>query len=228
MSEELSDPKAALAWVYETYGDSAAISCSFGGPGGLVLLHMAYSEGLQIPVLFVDTGFLFPETYALKERLEREWSLKIRTATSPLTPEEQAERFGQSLWSTDPDRCCALRKVEPMARLLEGIDCWVTALRRDQSLTRAHMERFEVHVTEAGTTILKVNPLIDWTRSDVWAYILKHDVPYNPLLDHGYQSLGCTHCTSRSAGGDERSGRWPGTPKTECGLHTFTHRRATL
>ena len=225
MSRDFEDPKATLAWVHETYGDAAGISCSFGGPGGLVLLHMAYSEGLRIPVLFVDTGFLFPETYALKERLEREWSLRIRTAFPSLTPEEQSERFGDNLWLTDPDLCCRLRKVDPMARLLEGVDCWVTALRRDQSPSRAGMKRFEVHVTETGTTILKVNPLIDWTRKDVWSYIVEHNVPYNPLLDRGYGSLGCTHCTAKSLNGDERSGRWPGMPKTECGLHTFTRRR---
>lgn len=224
--EKLNELAATLAWVCETYGDSAGLSCSFGGPGGLVLAHAAYSKGLQIPILFIDTDFLFPETYALKEKLEKEWALRIRTASPSLTPEEQAEQFGEGLWSIDPDRCCYLRKVEPMARLLDGIDCWVTALRRDQSQSRAKLERFEVHVTEAGTTILKVNPLVDWTRSDVWTYILENNVPYNPLLDRGYASLGCTHCTAMTVGDDERSGRWAGTSKTECGLHTFTRRHA--
>ncbi len=227
-TEGFEDPRATLHWVHETYGNSAGLSCSFGGPGGLVLAHMAYSEGLDIPILFVDTDFLFPETYELKERLEREWGLQIKEARSPLTPEEQAERFGDRLWSTDPDRCCQLRKVDPMAQLLEEVDCWVTALRRDQSPSRANVKRFEVHVTEAGTTILKVNPLVDWTRSDVWTYIVEHNVPYNPLLDIGYASLGCTHCTAKTIGDDERSGRWQGKAKTECGLHTFTQRQTWL
>ena len=224
-ASELQDPREVLRWVWEAYGESAGLSCSFGGPGGLVLAHMAYTAGMRFPILFVDTGFLFPETYALKERLEKEWGLIVRTARPDLSPEEQARLYGDRLWAVDPDQCCSLRKVEPMAKLLEGIDCWLTALRRDQSQTRSQMKRFEVHVTESGTTILKVNPLIDWTRADVWAYVVRHGVPYNPLLDQGYTSLGCIHCTTRASGDDERSGRWVGHAKTECGLHTFTRTR---
>lgn len=215
-----------MAWVAQTFKERAGLSCSFGGPGGVVLAHMAAQLEPKIPILFIDTDFLFPQTHALKERVEREWGLKVLTARSRLSPREQEEQYGPSLWARDPDLCCHLRKVEPMKELLQRFDCWVSAIRRDQSSTRADAELIETHVLDDGREIVKVNPLIHWTRRDVWAYIAEHDVPYNALLDDGYSSLGCVQCTRRSAGGgDERAGRWPGTGKTECGLHTFTRMR---
>lgn len=215
-----------LQWAASRFAPRAGISCSFGGPGGIVLAHMTYRLGLALPLLFVDTEFLFAETYRLKKTLETTWGLEVRTARPSLSPTEQARAFGDRLWEKDPDRCCRLRKVEPMQELLSDIDCWITALRRDQSASRAQVEYVEVHVLADGREIVKLNPLCRWTRRDVWDYIIRHRLPYNPLLDQGYKSLGCTHCTVPAEGADERAGRWQGHAKTECGLHTFTQRRS--
>lgn len=222
-----ASPRRVLKWVESTFGDRSGLSCSFGGPGGIVLAHMVSRWSPSIPLLFVDTGFLFPETYALKEKLEREWNLQVYTRHPKLTPAEQERKYKERLWEDDPDMCCHLRKVQPMLALLKGKTCWITALRRDQSTTRASTQRFELHQLESGEQLLKVNPLVDWDRSTIWRYILEHELPYNPLLDQGYTSLGCTHCTVRSSGTDEREGRWQGISKTECGLHTFTRLEAS-
>lgn len=221
---ELSEapPERILQWVGENFGKRAGISCSFGGPGGVVLAHMASQFAPESKILFVDTGFLFPETYALRDRLEAEWGLRVVTAEPDLSPSKQEELYGPRLWERDPDLCCHLRKVEPMAKLLAQVDCWVTALRRDQSPTRAGVRRFELHEVSPLHSVLKVNPLADWSRADVWNYVHERGLPYNPLLDDGYPSLGCIYCTARADGPDERAGRWKGTSKTECGLHTFT------
>ncbi len=211
-----------MQWVAERFGNRAGLSCSFGGPGGMILAHMASLCEPKIPVLFIDTDFLFPETYTLMKEVKRDWGLVVRTRRAALSPQEQSERHGPRLWERQPDLCCHLRKVEPMKALLQGVDCWVTGLRRDQSATRANTQLLEAHTLEDGREILKVNPLVAWTRKDVWAYIHEHHVPYNRLLDEGFTSLGCTHCTARATGTDERAGRWKGSAKTECGLHTFT------
>ncbi len=219
-----ASPETLLRWGADTFSGRVAISCSFGGPGGIVLIHMAHRLGLSIPVLFIDTGYLFPETYRLKEEVERAFSLPVRTVAPRLSPEEQAEQYGPRLWERDPDLCCSLRKVEPMAKALEGLDCWITSLRRDQSPTRASVEPVELHRLGSGREIVKLNPLAYWTRKDVWRYAAEHRLPYNPLLDQGSLSLGCVQCTARAGDGGERAGRWPGRAKTECGLHTFTER----
>ena len=221
---DTASPEALLAWAAETFSPRVALSCSFGGPGGVVLAHMAHRLGLSIPLLFIDTGFLFPETYRLKEEVRRAWRPAIVTITPALTPEEQAERYGDELWGRDPDLCCALRKVAPMARALEELDCWITALRRDQSPTRAQVDPIELHRLETGRAILKLNPLARWTKREVWQYVTTYGLPYNRLLDEGYRSIGCVQCTAKASGDDERAGRWQGTTKTECGLHTFTQR----
>jgi phosphoadenosine phosphosulfate reductase len=129
-----------------------------------------------------------------------------------------------ALYARDTDLCCALRKVEPTRRALVGLDAWVAGLRRDQSPSRAGIGVLERYVHEDGSPLVKVNPLARWTRDDTWRYVLAHEVPYNPLLDAGYKSIGCWPCT-QPADGDERAGRWVGTAKTECGIHTFLERR---
>lgn len=217
-------PKEIIRWVWETFGERAGLSCSFGGAGGIALAHMVAETSPGMPILFIDTDFLFPQTYELKSRLEREWGLNIKTFKATLSPEEQTMTYGPNLWAHNPDLCCFLRKVEPMAHALFDLDCWVTALRRDQSKTRANLQVYEVHSLNDGRSILKVNPIAHWHKQDVWSYIFQHRLPYNPLLDQGYMSLGCMSCTSKVNGTDEREGRWKGQNKTECGLHTFTRR----
>ena len=149
-----------------------------------------------------------------------ERGLELERVKSLLSPNEQASLHGDALWSRDPDRCCAIRKVEPNERALEGAAIWVSALRRDQSRTREQTAVLGVATLGNGARLLKLCPLATWTRKDVWNYIFAHRLPYNALHDRGYPSVGCTHCTRpATSDDDERSGRWVGTEKTECGLH---------
>ena len=134
-----------------------------------------------------------------------------------LTVDQQADVHGPKLWEREPDRCCAMRKVAPLQRALEGMDAWITGIRREQSTTRENARKIEI---DARRGIVRVQPLVDWTNSDVWRYIWKHSIPYNTLHDHGFPSIGCVPCTNPiEEGTDERSGRWKGTGKVECGLH---------
>ena len=199
-------------------------SCSFGGTS-IVIAHAIAMSRMDIPVYFVDTGLLFAETLAARRRFEQRFGLHVIDVGPALTLSQQAQRHGGELWLRDPDLCCALRKVEPMQRLLDGVDAWITGLRRDQASTRGQVEVFERHGLGDGRTIEKVNPMAHWPRQDAWQYIQAHDLPYNILLDQGYRSIGCRPCTGPvAAEDDEREGRWAGHEKTECGLHTFTRR----
>jgi len=218
-----------LRWAWEAFGDKAAIGTSFQG-AGLVAIHLARSAGLPFPVFTLDTGLLFPETVALKSRLETFWGLRIETLEPALTVEDQARHIGPELWTTNPDFCCTLRKVEPLRLRLESADCWITGLRREQSVARATTGLLEKHQLNGAPAqfLWKLNPLADWTREAVWQFIRTHGLPYNPLHDRGFRSIGCAVCSRASAeGGDERAGRWTGFNKTECGIHTFTRKLET-
>ena len=213
---EAEGPDATLAWTFERFGDTAAIATGFG-PEGLVAIDIAMSVADRPRVFFVDTGFLFPETYEVRTRLERRYGIEIEAAEPLLSDDAIRSVHGPALWTTDPDRCCAVRKLEPLARYKEGLSAWVTGIRRDQTAARASARVVE---WDAKWGLVKVNPLAAWSREQVWDYVLDHGLPYNPLHDRGYPSLGCTHCTRPVAPGEhERSGRWAGFEKTECGLH---------
>jgi phosphoadenosine phosphosulfate reductase len=209
------DPEAILAWAVETFRGRVALTLSFGGPG-VVLAHLLSRVDRDVPVIFLDTGLLFAETYAFRREFAERYGLRVvdvRPATDP-----------GPLYETDVDGCCAVRKVEPMARALRGYDAWVSAVRRDQGASRAETEVVEYHEAD-GRPLVKVHPLAYWDRGAVWRYITEHEIPYHPLLDRGYASLGCWPCTRPTRAGEgERAGRWSGTGKTECGLHTFTTR----
>jgi phosphoadenosine phosphosulfate reductase len=214
---ESLDPLATLGWAAGAFRGRVALSASFGG-GGLVLAHMLSLVSPATPVLFADTGFHFPETLAFRDAFVARYGLTL----IELHPAEDPG----PLYRTDPDRCCAIRKVEPLYRALAdlGIDVWVSALRREQSSTRGALDVLEWHDV-AGRKVLKVHPLAAWRRADVDGWLVAHDVPRHPLLDDGYASIGCWPCTRRTAPGeDERAGRWSGTAKTECGLHTTSRR----
>lgn len=216
-----SPPEAILDWALERFSPRVGLTCSFSG-AGVVLAHLISQRAPAVPVIFLNTGFHFPETLAFKDQFVAQYGLNlVELGPIPSEPDVQIEQ----LYATDPDRCCHLRKVEPMVRALEDLDAWVTALRRDQSETRAAIEVLEYHETEGGRPLVKVLPLARWSRSQVWNYILENKIPYHPLLDQGYKSIGCWPCT-RPTGADEpeRAGRWSGQSKTECGLHTFTKR----
>jgi phosphoadenosine phosphosulfate reductase len=203
----------------EVFGRGAVVSTAFG-PAGLCILHMAQQVDPDVDAYYIDTGFSFPETEALADAWREERQLKLRTVLPILTPDEQAREHGDRLWETDPDRCCAMRKVEPNQRALEGATLWIAALRRDESPTRKATPMLQEVTLRSGQKLLKLCPLVHWTHKDVWRYIHEHGLPYNPLHDRGYPSIGCTHCTRAvGAGESERAGRWAGKGKLECGLH---------
>lgn len=187
------------------------------GVEGCVLIDLIARNGLPIDICTLDTGLLWPETYELWRRLEARYGLRIRAIEPEQTVDAQAAAHGPSLWERDPDRCCDLRKVRTLHRALAGHDAWVTAIRRDQTAARANAEHFE---NDPRFNVVKVNPLLAWTTRDIWDHVHRHHVPYNPLHDQGFTSIGCQPCTSPvGVGEDPRAGRWRGRAKTECGLH---------
>ena len=206
-----------LRWGFARFGRDVAIASAFGAEG-MVVIDLASRIWSGFRVFTLDTGFFFPETYELIEKVERRYRIKVERCRSRLSPAEQAQVHGDALWSRDPDRCCALRKVEPLREKLSGLSAWVAAIRRDQTAARAATSKIE---WDAKFEIVKLNPLADWTYDQVWSYIHTQHVPYNPLHDRNYPSIGCTHCTRPvQIGEDLRAGRWSGLGKTECGLHT--------
>lgn len=216
-----------LRWAWERFGARAAIGTSFQG-AGLVLMHLAREAGLRFPVFTLDTGLLFPETVALRGRLEQFFGLRIEALQPDLTVEQQAKAHGPDLWRREPDLCCTLRKVLPLQSRLAALDCWITGLRREQSDTRAGTGLLELYRFDeaSGRDMVKLNPMAAWTREAVWDYLRRHGIPYNPLHDRGYRSIGCEPCTALAGSGEgERAGRWTGFNKTECGIHTFMKRR---
>jgi phosphoadenosine phosphosulfate reductase len=216
-------PQEILKWAFSQFANSVAIATGFGAEG-VAMIDMAVKINPRPDIFFIDTGFLFPETYALRRRIEDRYGIEIRAVRTETTPESQEQDYGPRLWSRDPDLCCRIRKLEPLREALSGLSVWMTAIRRDQTRERASARTVE---WDYIWQLVKVNPLAAWTKRDVWDYIAKHDVPYNPLHDEGYPSLGCTHCTRPTAEGEaERAGRWSGHQKTECGLHALP--QATL
>jgi len=208
--------EAILQWAVEAFPGRTAVSVSFGGAGGIALAHILSGLDRSVPVLFIDTEFLFPETHAFKDELVTRYGLTVRT----LRP----TRDVGPLYATDPDACCQARRVDPFDDALGDYDAWASALRRDQSPTRATTDVVEYHERE-GRAVVKVHPIAHWSRDEVARYLREHEVPSHPLLDRGYTSIGCWPCTAPNANAaDERAGRWPGRAKTECGLHTFTVR----
>ena len=213
---EGSHPAEVLAWAAHNFEGRIALATSFGVED-CVLMSMAAEAGLKLSYFTLDTGVLFPETYALWRQVEQKYGVKVEGVLPAQTIVEQAAAHGDALWAREPNRCCNLRKVEPLKQHLSKFAAWVTAIRRDQSKDRANAAVVE-HDARFG--LVKVNPLVAWSEKDVWRWVHEHDVPYNPLHDRGYPSIGCVHCTSPvKPGEDPRSGRWRGSEKTECGLH---------
>jgi thioredoxin-dependent adenylylsulfate APS reductase len=208
--------EAVLAFAAERFAPRITFATGFGAEG-CVLIDIIARHRLPVDLFTLDTGLLFPETYALWRRLEERYGVVIRAVRPEQTVEEQAAAHGDELWSRDPDRCCALRKLEPLRRALAGFDAWISAIRRDQTPDRANVGVVE---PDRRFGLVKVNPLACWSARDVWAHVKAHDVPVNPLHHDGYPSIGCVPCTSRvHPGEDPRAGRWRGRAKTECGLH---------
>jgi phosphoadenosine phosphosulfate reductase len=209
-------PEEILSWAFTRFGKNVAIASGFGIEG-MVLLDLASRVRRDFRVFTLDTEFLFSETYDLMDRVEKRYRIKVERVYSALTPEEQEREHGPALWSRDPDRCCGLRKVEPLKMKLTELTAWITAIRRDQTSSRAAARKLE---WDSKFQLVKINPIADWTSEMVWSYAVKHTVPYNPLHDQNYPSIGCTHCTRATLPGESaRAGRWSGSEKTECGLH---------
>ncbi|MGE5647598.1 MAG: phosphoadenylyl-sulfate reductase [Acidobacteriota bacterium] len=195
------------------------ITCSFQA-NGIVLLDMIRKTRPDIPVLFIDTGYHFPETYAYRDRMARAWNLNLINVTPELSVAEQEARYGK-LYSDAPDYCCEMRKVAPLAKALEEYDVWFTGLRRADSPARANIPQKEPHTLPGGKTLLKVNPLAYWTAKEIRAYLAVNEIEHLPLYDQGYTSIGCQPCTKLPADpSNPRSGRWAG-QKLECGIHTY-------
>ena len=210
------EPATGAELAFETFGNDIAISSAFGAEG-MVLIDITSRVRKDFRVFTLDTEFLFPETYTLIDKIEQNYQVKIERVFSLFSPEEQERVHGAALWARDPDQCCNLRKVEPLRRKLDGLGAWITSIRRDQTSFREGARKVE---WDAKFGLVKVNPIADWTAKQVWRYLHEHDVPYNALHDQNYPSIGCTHCTRAiRPGEDARAGRWPGTAKTECGLH---------
>ena len=196
-----------LAHVVDEYHPRLYVACSFQKEASAIL-DMLLAIEPQARVFTLDTGVLFPETYETWRRIEARYGIEIDVYRGD---------WIDGLWQRDPDACCGMRKVEPLERALSEVDAWITGLRRDQSPARAETPKLGEDSGHPGK--LKCAPLADWTEKDVWRYIAERDVPYHPLHDRGYASIGCTHCTSPGGG---RDGRWAGTDKIECGLHLPT------
>ncbi len=195
----------------ERFGEEMVFACSFGAED-MVVLDLLNRLGLRVRVLLLDTGLLFSETHRLKEEAEKRYPLLDFESTLPFFPEE-----ANGLWQSDPDLCCRIRKVEPLRRALRGARAWITGIRREQSPARRRAGKLE---WDGRFGLFKVNPLADWSWDEVWDYLRREGVPYNPLHDRGYPSIGCAPCTRPvQPGEDPRAGRWAGLAKTECGLH---------
>jgi phosphoadenosine phosphosulfate reductase len=209
-------PQDVLVNAVENYAASLVLAASFGAED-VVLIDMLHKLAPTIPVFYLDTNIHFAETYDTRDKLQARYGMTLIQVQPQLTLTEQAEKHGDKLWEREPNLCCEIRKVEPLKRVLSNYQAWITGIRREQSPTRANTKKVE---WDEKFNLVKFNPLADWTEAQVWEYIHAYDVPYNPLHDRNYPSIGCRVCTRAvMPGQDSRSGRWAGFEKTECGLH---------
>ncbi|MDA2934322.1 phosphoadenylyl-sulfate reductase, partial [Acidobacteria bacterium AH-259-D05] len=212
--------ESLIEWTLERFANQRMVITTGFGMEGCALIEMYAAHGKPLDVIYLDTGFFFPETYRLIDEIKARYpQLNFINCGTMLTPEEQALHYGDQLWKRDPDLCCQLRKVDPMREALSDVDVWVTALRRSQGPSRADLKVIEWNWKYQ---VLKINPLARWSRQEVRNFVQSRGVPYNELHDRGYPSVGCTHCTQAVPGLSverySREGRWAGTEKTECGL----------
>ena len=211
-------PEGILRWAYSMFANRVTLACSFSGPTGMVLLDMTARLEEHPEVFYLDTGFLFPETLRLRDIAAERYAVNPLAFNPLLSPEAQERIYGPELWKRDADACCAIRKVQPNRNALEGKLAWISGLRRAQATTRKDLK---IVSWDSKFGLVKISPLANWDDDDVWSYVRLNEVPYNELHDRGYPSIGCTHCTRPVAdGADPRSGRWAGSDKVECGLHT--------
>lgn len=213
---EKKSPEEIIGWALNGYGSRISFASSFGAED-VALIDMIAKVKPGVRVFTLETGYLFPETHDVIKQIKGRYNIKLETYAPSTTAEEFERQYGK-LYETDPDKCCAIRKIEPLNRAIaDNLDAWITGIRRDQAPTRANTKKVEV---DKKFNLVKFNPIADWTSEDVWAYIKKNNVPYNVLHDRNYPSIGCAPCTKAvKPGEDPRAGRWAGKGKTECGLH---------
>ncbi|MCO6457605.1 MAG: phosphoadenylyl-sulfate reductase [Pirellulaceae bacterium] len=215
---ESATPQEILRWAGDRFAPRFTMATAFGAEG-MVILHMLAEIAPATRVFNLDTGYQFQETLELRERVRQRYGIEVVLERPELTVEQYEQQHGGPLYRSNPDQCCRDRKLKVLTRAIQGMHAWASAIRRDQSPDRA---RAPIVGWDRKFGLVKVSPLANWTKQDVWKFITDHDVPYNPLHDQGYTSIGCWPCTrSVMFGEDERAGRWSGQGKTECGLHSL-------
>ena len=214
---ETAEPQEILAWVVERFASKFTMATAFG-PEGMVLIHMLAEIGPKTPIFNLDTGYQFKETLELREEIKRRYGIAVEMKQPETTVAQYEQQHGGPLYRTNPDQCCFDRKVKVLQQAVVGMHAWASAIRRDQSPDRAQAP---IVGWDKKFSLVKVSPLATWTKQKVWGFITQHNIPYNPLHDQGYTSIGCWPCTRAVLlGEDERAGRWSGFAKTECGLHS--------
>jgi phosphoadenosine phosphosulfate reductase len=215
---ESATPEAILTWAIQRFGDRFTMATAFG-PEGMCILHMLAEIAPNIYIFNLDTGYQFKETLELRERVAERYGIHVDMRQPSSTVAEYEQLHGGPLYQTNPNQCCFDRKVKVLQATVKGFHAWASAIRRDQSPDRAAAP---IVGWDKKFGLVKVSPLANWTKKDVWKMITKENIPYNPLHDQGYPSIGCWPCTRPVLfGEDDRAGRWSGTTKTECGLHSL-------
>jgi phosphoadenosine phosphosulfate reductase len=219
---ESYDAEGVVNSILAESAAAVCLTCSFQAED-MIVLHLLRKQLPRVPVLFLETGYHFSETYQFRDKTTSEWELNLVNVVPERTVEQQESQLG-ILYREDPAKCCQLRKVDPLMTSLEPFEVWFTGLRREQSPTRKNLKKIEQHRLPSGKTLWKVSPLADWTWAQVWEYTGKHGLHYLPQYDRGYASIGCEPCTAIPADpSNPRSGRWSGR-KLECGIHTFSEK----
>ncbi len=215
---ETATPQSILRWAVARFSPRFTMATAFG-PEGMVILHMLAEIAPDTPIFNLDTGYQFPETIEMREKVRQRYGIEVEFKRPELTVEQYERLHGGPLYNRRPDQCCADRKISVLYKAIHGMHAWASGIRRDQSEDRAQAA---IVGWDRKFGLVKVSPLANWTKKDVWKMITDHDIPYNPLHDKGYTSIGCWPCTRPVMfGEDERAGRWSGFAKTECGLHTL-------
>jgi phosphoadenosine phosphosulfate reductase len=217
-------PQVVLSWAVERFYPRLTMATAFGAEG-CCLIHMLADIEPNVRIFNLETGYQFQETLELRERIKRRYGIEVEYVRPELTVEEYEAEHGGPLYRHRPDQCCYDRKILPLRRAIVGYDSWISAIRRDQTSDRQQADLVQ---WDAKFELVKVNPLLTWTRREVWGFIHKHEIPYNPLHDRNYPSIGCWPCTQPvGSEDDERAGRWAGRAKKECGLHVIEHQQGS-
>jgi phosphoadenosine phosphosulfate reductase len=211
-------PQEVLRWAVSRYHPRLTMATAFGAEG-CCLIHMLAEIEPGVRIFNLETGYQFPETLEMKDRIKSRYGIDVELIKPDLTVPEYEEKHHGPLYVRQPDQCCFDRKTIPLRRAVAGYEAWISAIRRDQT---SHRAKADIVQWDSKFNLVKVNPLLSWTKREVWSFILEHEIPYNPLHDRGYASIGCWPCTRAVADSeDERAGRWSGTDKKECGLHVM-------